>query len=179
MILDLYDFLDKFIQDGGALMYPLMIVNLFLWTFLVERLFYLFKKYPAEAESLIEFWNKSTFKNHWIKSKLRKTHLVEMQAKLQKNISSIKLLVNLAPMIGLLGTVGGMIAIFDVMSAMGTSNARLMAAGISTATITTMVGLVVSLSGFYLGIYVDERAKRELELLEDHLQIDHSGELTV
>lgn len=178
-ILDWWDFIEKFLHDGGVLMYPLLIVTFFLWTFLIERLYYILKVFPNDAKNLLGQWEKSKFVNHWVKAKLRKNHLVHMRSKVKYHIGTIKLLVALAPMIGLLGTVDGMIDIFDVMSAMGTSNARLMAAGISTATITTMVGLVISLSGFYLSTYLDERGDRDLEILEDQMRIDHSGEVNV
>jgi biopolymer transport protein ExbB len=57
--------------------------------------------------------------------------------------------VQILPMLGLLGTVEGMIDVFTVMASHGSGNIRGMAGGISTALITTMAGLVTSLSGFY------------------------------
>ncbi len=52
-------------------------------------------------------------------------------------------------MLGLLGTVTGMIEVFDIMAITGTGNARLMASGIARATLPTMTGLVISITGLF------------------------------
>ena len=66
----------------------------------------------------------------------------------------INALMAILPLLGLLGTVTGMIAVFDVMAFAGTGNARLMAAGVSKATIPTMSGLVAALSGLYFASWI-------------------------
>lgn len=77
----------------------------------------------------------------------------------------------LLPLLGLLGTVTGMIQVFNVMAVAGTSNARLMAAGVSAATIPTMAGLVAALSGLYFASSLQRRAKDKIQILEDSLLI--------
>ena len=62
-----------------------------------------------------------------------------------------------------------MVAVFDVMALTGTGNARLMAGGVSKATIPTMAGLVAALSGLYLATYLDHKASQEVEKVEDLL----------
>lgn len=52
-------------------------------------------------------------------------------------------------MLGLLGTVTGMISVFDVMANQGSSNPKLMASGISLATLPTMAGMVAALTGMF------------------------------
>jgi len=61
----------------------------------------------------------------------------------------VEAMVQILPMLGLLGTVEGMIDLFHVMASHGSGNIRGMSAGISSALITTMAGLVCSLSGLY------------------------------
>ena len=77
------------------------------------------------------------------------------------------------PLMGLLGTVTGMIEVFDVMAILGSGNVRAMAAGVSKATIPTMAGMVGALSGVFASSYLENRANKEAELLEDHLTMDH------
>ena len=75
---------------------------------------------------------------------------------------------------GLLGTVTGMIEVFDVMAITGSGNARSMASGVSKATIPTMAGMVGALSGVFAGNDSDPQASRsEVELLDDALTMDH------
>ena len=72
------------------------------------------------------------------------------------------------PSIGLMGTVTGMISVFEVMGYTGTST-RLMASGISMATIPTMAGMVASLSGLYFGSRLESKAKKAKDELADQL----------
>jgi len=85
----------------------------------------------------------------------------------------IKTLVAVAPLFGLLGTVTGMITVFDVMAFTGGGDAKAMAGGVSQATIPTMSGMVAALSGVFGMTYIERVAEREKHLLEDHLILDH------
>ena len=83
----------------------------------------------------------------------------------------IKTLVAAAPLFGLLGTVTGMVEVFDVMAITGSSNARAMAAGISKATLPTMSGMVASLSGLFFIAQLESRSKREISYVADNLSL--------
>ena len=74
------------------------------------------------------------------------------------------------PLLGLLGTVTGMIETFDVMSEFGQHNVRGMAAGISQALFTTMAGLMTALSGYFFSVNLDIRARVEERRLERRLK---------
>jgi biopolymer transport protein ExbB len=72
-----------------------------------------------------------------------------------------------------MGTVTGMIEVFDVMAISGSGNARSMASGVSRATIPTMAGMVGSLSGVFVVTWLQRKAKRRTEQLEDSLPMAH------
>jgi biopolymer transport protein ExbB len=76
-------------------------------------------------------------------------------------------------MFGLLGTVTGMIEVFDVMALTGSGNTRGMAAGVSKATLPTMAGMVAALSGMLFSIQLDRFSRDEAERVADHLEIAH------
>ncbi|MFW2330880.1 MAG: MotA/TolQ/ExbB proton channel family protein [Nitrospinota bacterium] len=76
---------------------------------------------------------------------------------LQSNLRALGALANLTPMLGLLGTVIGMIKAFDVISLAGTGNPGIVAAGISEALITTAAGLIIGI--FSLAAYHVFRGK--------------------
>jgi len=65
--------------------------------------------------------------------------------------------------------VTGMIEVFDIMALKGTADARAMAAGVSRATIPTMAGMVVGLSGLFFINRFRSRVKVETERLGDEL----------
>ena len=76
-------------------------------------------------------------------------------------------MVPLAPLLGLIGTVSGMLEVFDSMALRGSADARTMASGVSHAMICTLTGLAVSITGLYPSFYFSTSAQRETELLSD------------
>ncbi|CAE7314307.1 exbD2 [Symbiodinium pilosum] len=83
-----------------------------------------------------------------------------------------RVLTAILPLLGLLGTVIGMIKTFEVMTAFGSGNVRGMAEGISQALITTMAGLMTALAGMYFASDLDNRIDRETEHLSQVLNTE-------
>ena len=104
---------------------------------------------------------------------IRQAMISRASMRLNTNLPLINVMVALCPLLGLLGTVTGMIEVFDVMAITGTGSARSMASGVSKATIPTMAGMVGALSGVFASTYLQRKAKREVELLEDSMLLDH------
>ena len=103
---------------------------------------------------------------------------------LRKKLAFIAVLAGVAPLLGLLGTVLGMIQTFDVIAIFGTSNAKAMAGGISVALVTTQAGLVVAIPGLFVSGFLTRRSRRlESALDEFSLALDRKlkahGELEV
>ena len=100
---------------------------------------------------------------------VRRQLISEVTQDARRYIVLIKTLMAVLPLLGLLGTVTGMIQVFDVMAFTGTGNARLMAGGVSAATIPTMSGLVAALSGLYLATHLEQSADTKVKRAEDLL----------
>lgn len=96
-----------------------------------------------------------------------------MRVEAERNIGIIKVLVLVTPLLGLLGTVTGMIEVFQTITSSGGANARDMAAGISRATIPTMSGLAVSLTGVFAISVLDRRLSNNVDSLADSLDVHH------
>lgn len=158
-----------FLLQGGEVLVAIMLVTMLLWALILERFYYLKFVFPAFRKEIIDQWQARSDKDSWTAEKIRNYLIARTAAGLNNNISVIKVIVALCPLLGLLGTVTGMISVFDAMATAGTSNARLMASGISRATIPTMAGMVAALSGIYLGSVLERFAKREKEKLIDQL----------
>lgn len=84
------------------------------------------------------------------------THL---NRSLVNHLAVIGVLAAIAPLLGLLGTVTGMMTTFDVLAIFGTGNAKAMAGGISEALITTQTGLLIAIPGLYMKGFLDRRAR--------------------
>ncbi|MEM8564084.1 MAG: MotA/TolQ/ExbB proton channel family protein, partial [Pseudomonadota bacterium] len=82
----------------------------------------------------------------------------------------------LCPLLGLLGTVLGMIGVFEVIAASGNDDAQAMATGVYRATIPTMAGLVVALTGIYFTVRLRRLAARATDRLTEQLVLfEHTG----
>ena len=107
--------------------------------------------------------------------KIRLLLIAEVSAKLRaRDLGMINTTVALCPMLGLLGTVTGMIEVFDVMAG-GGGNTRGMASGVSKATLPTMAGMVAALSGMLFSIQLERFADDERERVSDSLELVHAG----
>lgn len=87
--------------------------------------------------------------------------------KITKGINTIKIMSAVAPLLGLLGTVTGMIATFQSITLFGTGDPKLMAGGISTALVTTVLGLVCAIPMLLLHNFVSAKSKGLLQMLEE------------
>jgi biopolymer transport protein ExbB len=161
--------IEDLIMAGGSVMWAIAFSSVVLWFLIIERLIYIQMVYPADRESWLARWNARTIKQSWPAHAIRRLYIARAQRQLSRNMKIIRMLTGLCPMLGLLGTVAGMIQTFDVMAAMGTANARAMASGISAATITTMAGLVIAIPSLYFSKWIKDRVDRETRSLSDML----------
>lgn len=171
----LYNVLESirgFIELGGNVLWAIMAVLLIMWTLILERYWYLLRVYPEQRRDVIRQWEDRGDHRSWHARRIKEELISCVRLDLKRNVMMIQTLVAICPLLGLLGTVTGMVAVFDVMAFFGTGNARAMAAGVSKATIPTMAGMVAALSGVYFASHLDRKAVVETEKLEDLLQND-------
>ena len=142
----LLDFFDR----GGTVIFILFLVAIIMITLLVERLIFFIndlKKLRAERVSEVQ---ECPSDNKWVRNKIKLKNISILNSESSKNLLTIQGLIALCPLLGLLGTVTGMIEVFDIMAITGTGNARAMASGIARATLPTMTGLFISIVGLFL-----------------------------
>ena len=168
-----FDAIRKFLDTGGDVLYMIMIVTFLMWMLIIERLWYFRAVFRGEAKKVVTAWEARSERRSWHAHKIRLAMISQVSQDLNAGVMTIKTLVGICPLVGLLGTVTGMIEVFDVMATMGSGNARAMASGVSKATIPTMAGMVAALSGVFMSTYIERKAKRESEKLEDSLTMDH------
>ena len=159
-----------FIELGGNVLWGIMIVLFLMWTLIFERLWFLYRVYPVRKRAVVTEWEDRADTTSWYAKRIRESLVSEASLALKRNVGVIKALIAICPLLGLLGTVTGMIAVFDVMTYSGGGNARAMAGGVSMATVPTMAGMVAALSGVYFGTWLEHKAQTETEKLEDLLQ---------
>lgn len=163
-----------FFASGGLVLWAIFAVSMLLWALIIERYIYLRRIYPAELDRLVSTWKNRADQTSWFAHQIRTAMIAEMSSCLERSIGLIRSLIAICPLLGLLGTVTGMIHVFDVMAITGTGNARAMATGISMATIPTMAGLVVALSGLFFSVRLRQQTRLERQKIADLLR-DYRG----
>ena len=159
-----------FLELGGDVLYGIMLVLFLMWTFILERLWYFYRVHPGQKQDIVTAWEARADTHSWYAKRIREEMISKTSIGLKHNIGLIKALIAICPLLGLMGTVTGMVSVFDVMTYAGTSNARAMAAGVSMATVPTMAGMVAALSGVYFGTWLEHKAATKKEKLGDLLQ---------
>ncbi|EGQ9965256.1 MotA/TolQ/ExbB proton channel family protein [Vibrio cholerae] len=149
-LLDYWQPLDEFMAQGGAVLWWLAVVVLLCWLLVIERLLFLSVTFPKQRQHWVDLWLQRADQHSWFARSIREQWLGEAHNSLNQNLNLIKVLVAICPMLGLLGTVTGMISVFDVMATQGSSDPKLMASGISLATLPTMAGMVAALAGLFV-----------------------------
>jgi biopolymer transport protein ExbB len=160
-----------FIETGGNVLLVIAFVTVVMWSLIVERLMYFGFSYRQERKRLQERWQNREDHTSWYAHQVRRLLISETHLKLTRGLLMIRTIVAVCPMFGLLGTVTGMIEVFDVMATSGSGNARGMAGGVSKATLPTMAGMVAALSGMIISIQLERFANEETERVADHLEV--------
>lgn len=171
-LLEMWEGVWDFMELGGTVLWFLVVLGIVMWAFLIERVWYYKTGLKKEMAFVLEGWDargeRKSKRAHQIRIKL----ISQMSMKIDQYLPLIKTLIALAPLFGLLGTVTGMIRVFEVMALTGGGDAKAMSSGVSMATIPTMSGMVAALSGVFGFTYVEKLAKTEKLMLEDNLTMD-------
>jgi biopolymer transport protein ExbB len=152
---------------GGPVVLWIFTACVTMWAIVFERFWYFHRTLPTEIARLLEQWHARTDRLSWISHQIRKAMISRLNAGMSANLQVLRVLVPLSPLLGLLGTVSGMLNVFDSMAARGSADARSMANGVSEAMVCTLSGLAVSITGLYPVYYFRRRVRLETELLAD------------
>ncbi|MGB5512659.1 MAG: MotA/TolQ/ExbB proton channel family protein [Woeseiaceae bacterium] len=172
-IADSFEAIRDFMSLGGPVLRVIAVTIFLMWVLITERLLYFRTSMNAMSRQIHDNWESRTERRSWNAAQIRELMISQFSEATHKGINMIQTLVALCPLLGLLGTVTGMISVFQVMAVSGSGNVRAMAAGVSQATVPTMAGMVGALSGVLLVTLLTRRAAREVEFLEDSLTMDH------
>ena len=162
-----------FMELGGPVLRWIAITIFVMWVLILERLLFFRAPMKTMSAQIYDSWESRPERRSWAAHMIREQMISKFSMATNRSIPMIQTLVALCPLLGLLGTVTGMIKVFEVMAVSGSGNVRAMAAGVSQATVPTMAGMVGALSGVLLVTLLSRRAAREVEFLEDSLTMDH------
>lgn len=160
-----------FIERGGTVLLEIALLTAVMWTLIVERAVYFRTSYQREKARALASWNARKDRASWEAHQIRRLLISRIRLNLESRLPLINTAVGLAVLSGLLGTVTGMIEVFDVMAVAGSGNVRGMAAGVSKATLPTMAGMVAALSGMMSSTQLERFARSETHRIADSLEL--------
>ncbi len=170
---ELLESLRAFMVSGGPILIAIAVLVFIMWTLIFERAWYYRGGLRRDVKNAIDGWESRSERKSWFAHKVRDKIISEVSLRVNQNLPLVATCVALCPFLGLLGTVYGMIEVFQVLGYTGGGDARSMAGGVSEATIPTMAGMVAAISGVFGNTWITRTAERENQLLEDHLTMDH------
>ncbi len=169
----MFEQIGQFMDAGGEVLYLIALLTFLMWTLIFERLWYFFTMMKSDVVAVQRQWADRSERQSWQARQIRALLISQMKLAINQNLPMIRTMVALCPLFGLLGTVWGMIEVFNIMAVTGGGEAKAMAAGVSKATIPTMAGMVAALSGVLANTFISRIAEREAMLLEDRLIMDY------
>ena len=171
---ELLDIIMAFMNKGGDVLWIIATLVFFMWTLIIERfIYFLGGGWKSDRMTAVNAWEVRPERKSWNAKQIRSKLLSESRSVINDNMALIATCVALCPLLGLLGTVTGMIEVFNVMAVTGGGDAKSMAGGVERSTIPTMAGMVAALSGLFANTQLQRIALREQQLLEDQLTSDH------
>jgi biopolymer transport protein ExbB len=157
------------VGEGGPFVICIFLCGFVMWTLVIERSLYFALVLPRQAREALAAWQARAEHRSWCARQIRRAMISRVNTAMGANLLLLRVLVPLSPLLGLVGTVSGMLEVFDSMALRGSADARAMASGVSMAMICTLTGLMVSITGLFPVYYFSSRIRRETELLGDRL----------
>ncbi len=168
----IYIAIRTFLEMGGSVLYLIAGATFLMWAIIFERIWFINTEHQTDVGKALTYWESRSERTSWNAHRIRERIISEVNSRLSVNLGFIKTLISMLPLLGLLGTVTGMISVFEAMTHSG-GNARSMAAGVSMATIPTMAGMVATLSGVLANTFITSKVASESDFMADTLTMDH------
>lgn len=157
---------------GGDILLAILLLALVIGALVVERVAFLRWIYPDQKFQAKILWEERAERSSWYALQFRSLLISRLSRNLLRTVDLTRTLIKLCPLLGLLGTVVGMLEVFDAVAATGANSPRATASGVSKATVTTMAGMVVAIAGMLAISIVDQQLKTERARLNDFLGFD-------
>jgi len=162
-----YNALHEMRNLGGPVVNWIFLACVLMWSIVLERYWYFSRTLKGDVARAMAGWNARTEKHSWRSRQIRAAMISRLNAAMNSGLGVLRVLVPMCPLLGLLGTVSGMLSVFDAMAARGSAAARSMATGVSEAMVCTLTGLAVSITGLYPVYYFRRRVRMETESLAE------------
>lgn len=156
---------------GGPLVVWIFIAGVLMWGLVFERIWYFWRVLPKQVAHVRTEWEARDDRSSWCARQIREALISRVNVSMKSGLNVMAVLVPMSPLLGLVGTVSGMLEVFSSIALLGNADAAAMASGVSAAMLCTISGLAVSISGLFPVYYFRRRVARETEALSDKLSV--------
>ena len=164
----LYSPIDDLLFSGGRVLLVIMVVAFVMWSIVIERYLYFIFYSKHLAARYVDLWQSLDSALRVYRPVVKSRYLSEYRLYNERGILFLKSLIKASLLVGLLGTVVGMISVFDAY-ALTHNPIEEIAAGIAQAIIPTMAGILVALSGLYFAYHLQQIAATTTHRLDSNL----------
>jgi biopolymer transport protein ExbB len=169
----LFELYDGFVRlfGGGALVLTLIfLLAATLWALIIERYWYFLFVHPEVLENALRIWRRRASGPAFLARRARRHILVEVGAQMAHSVTLIRSLLTVIFLLGLLGSLTGMIQVLDALTLEGSAGTHALAHGIAAAAIPVVTALAVIVTGILFSQELAQRVLRETRLLRDQLR---------
>jgi len=157
-----------FIETGGNVLLAIAAATFVMWALILERAWYFRRVHPGVARKVREEWDARRDRSSWYAHQIRRLLISDVQGRLNQGLLMINTFVALCPLLGLLGTVTGIINTFKLITVFGTGDVKTLSGGISEALITTEFGLIVAIPSLLLHALLSRKARGIVDQMEKY-----------
>ena len=142
---DAIEAIRDFMNLGGPVLRVIAVTIFLMWVIIIERMIFFRTSMKQMSREIYDQWESRPERQSWNAKQIRELLISRFSEATNKGISLIQTLVALCPLLGLLGTVIGMVKVFTAITTHGVGNPTVLAGGIAEALITTAAGLTVAI----------------------------------
>lgn len=148
----------EFLEAGGYVLLSIGFLTWLMWFLIIERVLFFNIGIKDEVQQVYDNWNSRKDHHSWYAQQIRQRLVSHICLKTNFALPTIRTLIILCPLLGLLGTVSGMVEVFEALTQGESENIRSIASGFSKAIISTLAGLVSALSGLIAFNFLNKKA---------------------
>ena len=155
------------VDQGGPFVICIFLCGFVMWTLVIERAWYFALVLPQQARDALSAWQARSEHRSWCARQIRRAAISRVNTAMNANLVLLRVLVPLSPLLGLVGTVIGMIITFQSITESGSSDPRLMANGIGQAMIATVLGLGIAVPLLFMNAGLASLSRQVVQILDE------------
>ncbi|HEX5340140.1 MAG TPA: MotA/TolQ/ExbB proton channel family protein [Gammaproteobacteria bacterium] len=169
-LFDIYDGFARLFGGGAVVLTLIFLLAAALWALIIERYWYFLFVHPDVLENALSIWRRRASGPLFLAQRARRHILIDVGAQMAHSITLIRSLMSVIFLLGLLGSMSGVMQTLDALTFSGSDDTHALAYGIAAAAIPVVTALAVVITGVLFSQELAQRVQRESRLLRDQMR---------